>query len=83
MAGAAGEGTLAARALAAFSAGCDLVLACTAEGADALLEELRYTVPERAARRLAGLCGTPISDRHGLDAAEYARAQHIVIAAQA
>ena len=82
MAGAAGEGTLAARALAAFTAGCDLVLACTAEGADALLEELRYTMPEDSARRLAGLCGDRVFDQHGPAATEYAHAKEIVNAAQ-
>ena len=83
MAGAAGEGTLAARALAAFSAGCDLVLACTPEGADALLDELRYPMPHDAARRLARLCGEGLADRHDPVAGHYARAKQAVAALQA
>jgi beta-N-acetylhexosaminidase len=83
MAGAAGEGSLAARALAAFSAGCDLVLACTPEGADALLDTLRYAMPQDAARRLARLCGTRIFDRHDAAPAEFAQARQRVIDAQA
>ena len=65
MAGAAGEGTLAERARAAFAAGCDLVLACTPEGADALLDELRYSMPPDATRRLAALFGDALPERHG------------------
>ena len=84
MAGAAGEGTLAARALAAFSAGCDLVLACTAEGADGLLDELRYAMPNETADRLAGLFGETIFERQ--DAAEnqdrYAQAKRAVLEMQ-
>ena len=81
MAGAAGEGTLAARALAAFSAGCDLVLACTPEGADALLAELRYVVPEDTSERLAGLFGEAIPERHDSPARQsrYAQAKRAVL----
>lgn len=57
MAGAAGEGTIDARAHAALDAGCDLVLACTPEGADALLAVLRYAMPAASAKRLAVLSG--------------------------
>jgi len=60
MAGAAGEGAIDARARAAFDAGCDLVLACTAEGADALLTELQYEVPAATTQRLAALSGLPL-----------------------
>jgi len=60
MAGAAGEGAIDARAQAAFDAGCDLVLACTAEGADALLTELRYKVPDSTTQRLAALSGSSL-----------------------
>ena len=81
MAGAAGEGTLAERALAAFTAGCDLVLACTPDGADALLDGLRYAMPDETARRLAGLFGESISLRHDPKEREdrYARAKMAVL----
>ena len=80
MAGASGEGSLAARAEAAFSAGCDLVLACTPEGADALIGELRYRMPDESARRLAALFGPP-GRATGQD--DYAQAKQEVLAAQA
>lgn len=80
MAGAAGAGTLGARALAALAAGCDLVLACTPEGADALLAELRYVMPAESAQRLAALFG-PASGI--VAAARYERARRDVLAAQA
>jgi beta-N-acetylhexosaminidase len=57
MAGAAGEGSLDARAHAAFHAGCDLVLACTAQGADAVLSQLHFKMPEQSRRRLVALLG--------------------------
>jgi beta-N-acetylhexosaminidase len=58
MAGAAGAGGLAERARAAFSAGCDLVLACTPQGADEVLAGLDYVTPASTLRRLAAL-GNP------------------------
>jgi beta-N-acetylhexosaminidase len=79
MAGASGEGTLAARAEAAFLAGCDLVLACTPEGADALIGELRYRMPDDSARRLAALFGPSAR----VTPEEYAQARQAVVAAQA
>ena len=80
MAGASGEGTLAARAEAAFSAGCDLVLACTPEGADALIGALRYRMPVDSARRLAALFGPPgpVTSHD-----EYAQAKRAVLAVPA
>lgn len=57
MAGAAGEGSLGVRALAAFDAGCDLVLACTPLDADALLGELSWAMPQAAQGRLARMFG--------------------------
>lgn len=85
MAGAAGEGSLGARALAAFSAGCDLVLACTPEGADALLDELRYCMPDEGARRLAALNPSGRTDPQGSAKPhpQYAQARQTVIGAQA
>ena len=85
MAGAAGEGALAARAMAAFGAGCDLVLACTPEGADTLLDELRYRMPEAATRRIAALNERATSDSNYTDKrlSEYAEARRVVIDAQA
>lgn len=58
MQGAAGEGSLAARAMAAFEAGCDLVLACTTQDVDDLLDELRMDVPVASRTRLAAMFGT-------------------------
>jgi beta-N-acetylhexosaminidase len=80
MAGAAGEGTLDARAQAAFEAGCDLVLACTPEGADAVLAELRYTMPEVSAKRLAFLAGaTPTASTQPSQChPQFVRAKQIV-----
>jgi len=63
MEGAAGEGSLAQRARAAVMAGCDVVLACTAEGADALLGSFDGTVPAASVERFAQLCCAP---RHGV-----------------
>jgi len=64
MQGAAGEGSLAARAAAAFEAGCDLVLACTTQDADNLLDELRVDVPAASRMRLAAMFGTaPVRPR--------------------
>ncbi len=57
MQGAAGEGSLAARATAAFEAGCDLVLACTTQDVDNLLDELRIDVPVASRTRLAAMFG--------------------------
>lgn len=57
MLGAAEAGSLGARAVAAFEAGCDLVLACTAEDSDALLAELSFDMPEIARRRLQAMFG--------------------------
>jgi len=59
MEGAAGEGGMAERALSALRAGCDLVLACTPEGADALLESLRIDPPAQSKRRLMAMFGPP------------------------
>ena len=63
MEGASGEGGMAARARAALEAGCDLVLACTPEGADALLAELRYDMPAAAIRRLIAMFGTQAAEQ--------------------
>jgi len=57
MQGAAGEGSLAARATAAFEAGCDLVLACTTQDVDNLLDELRIDMPIASRTRLAAMFG--------------------------
>ena len=57
MAGAACAGPLEARALAAFDAGCDLVLACTAQDADGLLSRLRYDMPQASRERLHAMFG--------------------------
>ena len=58
MAGAHGAGNIAARALAALGAGCDMVLACNdPESADALLSELHHTMPAVALMRLARMHG--------------------------
>jgi len=57
MAGAAGGGSLDARAHAALEAGCDLVLACTAAGAEELLAQFCYTMPEEGRQRLIALAG--------------------------
>lgn len=59
MAGAAGEGSLASRALAAFEAGCDVVLACTPADADGLLAELHCDMPDVARRRLLAMHRRP------------------------
>ena len=85
MAGAAGEGAIDARAQAAFDAGCDLVLACTAQGADALLTELHYEVPETTTQRLADLCGSPLVGERapGQQHPLYAQAQQTIERARA
>jgi beta-N-acetylhexosaminidase len=57
MLGAAGEGSLGTRAVAAFTAGCDLVLACTPEDADGVLAELKFDIPAVARRRLQAMFG--------------------------
>ncbi len=62
MEGAAGEGGMAGRALSALHAGCDLVLACTPEGADALLDSLRFDPPAQSPRRLLAMFGTTPAD---------------------
>lgn len=70
MLGAAGEGSLGSRARAAFEAGCDLVLACTPEDADGVLDELKHEMPPAARRRLQamfgpGSAGAAAIDREG------------------
>jgi beta-N-acetylhexosaminidase len=58
MAGAAGEGGFGARARSAFDAGCDLVLVCTPDDADALLDD-RFEGPTGPwQRRLSRMFGT-------------------------
>ncbi|MCC6534574.1 MAG: beta-N-acetylhexosaminidase [Burkholderiales bacterium] len=57
MQAAASFGTMAARAFAAFAAGCDLVLACTPGNADDLLADLRYEMPAESRRRLMAMFG--------------------------
>jgi beta-N-acetylhexosaminidase len=61
MEGAAGEGSLEARAHAALSAGCDLVLSCTPAGADQLLSCLRFEMPASSRGRLDRLVGSPVA----------------------
>lgn len=57
MQGAAGAGGLNDRAMAAFEAGCDLVLACTPQDSDSVLAELNFDMPQTARRRLRSLFG--------------------------
>jgi len=59
MEGAAGEGTMAERARAAVDAGCDMVLACTAAGADRLLDSWRWPAPRVSRERLAAMRPRP------------------------
>ena len=58
MAGASGAGQILARALAALTAGCDMVLVCNGpQSADQLLGELEYRMPATALARLARIHG--------------------------
>jgi len=58
MEGASGAGDITARARAAFSAGCDMVLVCNNPRlADELLERLDYRMPAVALARLARIHG--------------------------
>ncbi|MFK7963213.1 MAG: beta-N-acetylhexosaminidase [Burkholderiaceae bacterium] len=52
MEGAAVAGNMAARAKAAFSAGCDMALVCKCDDADALLPQLRWRAPKGFHERL-------------------------------
>lgn len=71
MLGAAGEGSLGTRAIAALDAGCDLVLACMPEDADGVLAELKFDMPPAARRRLQAMRG-PVA-AHSADIAADAR----------
>jgi beta-N-acetylhexosaminidase len=79
MQGAAGEGDMAARAQAAFAAGCDLVLACTAEGADELLSRLDHAMPAESRARLTAMFGVAKASGLGLPDARLADAIAIVM----
>ena len=58
MEGARAAGGVVERALAAFRAGCDMVLVCNdPQSADQLLENLDYTMPAMALARLARIHG--------------------------
>ncbi len=83
MEGARAAGDVVERALAAFRAGCDMVLVCNdLQSADQLLEKLDYRMPAMALARLARIHGRggPESaaqlqyDRYYLDAVETVRA---------
>ena len=83
MEGARAAGGVVERALAAFRAGCDMVLVCNdTQSADQLLEKLDYRMPAMALARLARIHGRggPESaaqlqyDRYYLDAVETVRA---------
>lgn len=74
MAGAACAGALDERALAAFGAGCDLVLACTPDDADVLLSRLRYDMPAESRARLHAMFGPADSMAAGADGVSNARA---------
>ena len=77
MEGAKGAGGIVARATAALSAGCDMVLVCNDAGAaDELLAGLDYTMPAVGQARLAAMRGRGfIHDMATLrEAAEYQRA---------
>jgi len=69
MLGAAGEGSLGTRAIAALDAGCDLVLACTPEDADGVLAELKFDMPPAARRRLQAMF-CPVAAHSGIIAAD-------------
>jgi beta-N-acetylhexosaminidase len=85
MAGAAGEGGFGARAQAAIEAGCDLVLACTPDAADALLAELRWKTPANSARSVVALSRSPTvnSPDHARLKLSLPEAQRIVLGALA
>lgn len=67
MAGAAGEGDLCRRAMAAFEAGCDLVLACTTADAEQVVAGLEWTVSQASARRLQAMFGARTGIRSSTD----------------
>jgi beta-N-acetylhexosaminidase len=83
MEGARAAGDVVERALAAFRAGCDMVLICNdPQSADQLLEKLDYRMPAMALARLARIHGrggpeSPaqlLHDRYYLDAVATVRA---------
>lgn len=81
MEGAKSAGGIVERANAAFKAGCDVVLVCNdPDAADALLEGLRYRMPEASVQRLLRLAPRgPAPDWASLKAEpEYRRARALV-----
>lgn len=61
MEGASVAGDVTERARAALGAGCDMVLLCNnAQGVDALLDNLDYTMPAVSLARLARMHGRPL-----------------------